>query len=156
MTAVVIALATASIGGIFSSTATDMGTQVRLCSRPSHSHILTSCFISQGILDRYRQINPKLLFSETEVVYAGKTIDLLPKISAVAKDLTTHGLEHAILLPSVKTGNEAHGAALSDIPKGYDLLFFPSSRKARLTVNDLGQHLAFCVFGGARWRPPDL
>ena len=58
------------------------------------------------------------------MVYAGKTIDLLPKISAVAKDLTTHGLEHVVLLPSVKTGDEAHGAALSDIPKGYELLFY--------------------------------
>ncbi|KAF8904400.1 acetoacetyl-CoA synthetase [Gymnopilus junonius] len=84
--AVVIALATASIGGIFSSTATDMGTQ--------------------GVLDRYRQIQPKFVFAETETLYAGKVIDLLPKVTEVIKDLSTKGLKCAILLPSRISGKE--------------------------------------------------
>ncbi|KAF9010591.1 hypothetical protein BDQ17DRAFT_1387810 [Cyathus striatus] len=57
--AIVIALAVASIGGIFSTTATDIGTQ--------------------GILDRYRQIQPKFIFAESGVMYAGKKVDLVPK-----------------------------------------------------------------------------
>uniref|UniRef100_A0A0W0FQT6 AMP-dependent synthetase/ligase domain-containing protein n=1 Tax=Moniliophthora roreri TaxID=221103 RepID=A0A0W0FQT6_MONRR len=85
-TAVTIALATASIGAVFSSTATDMGTQ--------------------GILDRYRQIQPKLVFAETEVLYAGKTIDLMPKVIEVIKDLNAKGLSRAILLPSTLTEQE--------------------------------------------------
>ncbi|KAJ3993507.1 acetoacetyl-CoA synthetase [Lentinula boryana] len=84
--AVVLALATASIGGIYSSTATDMG--------------------SQGILDRYRQIQPKFLFSETEVMYAGKTVDLRDKVAAVIKGLQLHGLKCAVLLPSAITAKE--------------------------------------------------
>ncbi|KIK69329.1 hypothetical protein GYMLUDRAFT_255855 [Collybiopsis luxurians FD-317 M1] len=84
--AVTIALATASVGGIFSSTATDMGTQ--------------------GILDRYRQIQPKLVFTETEVMYAGKKVDLRDRVSAVVKDLNERGLHRAILLPSAITGEE--------------------------------------------------
>ncbi|KAJ3718135.1 acetoacetyl-CoA synthetase [Lentinula guzmanii] len=84
--AVVLALATASIGGIYSSTATDMG--------------------SQGILDRYRQIQPKFLFSETEVMYAGKTVDLRDKVAAVIEGLQQHGLECAVLLPSAITAKE--------------------------------------------------
>ncbi|KIP06965.1 hypothetical protein PHLGIDRAFT_106267 [Phlebiopsis gigantea 11061_1 CR5-6] len=83
---VVIALAVTSIGAVFSSTATDMGVQ--------------------GILDRYRQIQPKFVFAETEVVYAGKTIDLMPKVTAVIRDLQSHGLHGAILLPSSKTGKQ--------------------------------------------------
>lgn len=59
------------------------------------------------MLDRYRQIQPKLVFAETEVVYAGKTIDLMPKASEVVLDLQTHGLQRAILLPSAKTGRDA-------------------------------------------------
>ncbi|KAG6817483.1 hypothetical protein H0H87_008108 [Tephrocybe sp. NHM501043] len=86
ITAITIALATASIGGIFSSTATDMGTE--------------------GILDRYRQIQPKFIFTETEVVYSGKTVNLMPKVLAVINDLADKGLQQAILLPSVRTGNE--------------------------------------------------
>ncbi|KAJ7121278.1 acetoacetate-CoA ligase [Mycena crocata] len=86
VTAVVIGVAVASIGAIYSSTATDMGTT--------------------GILDRYRQIRPKLVFAETEVVYAGTTINLVPKISEVLQTLRKYGLEHAIALPSLVTGKE--------------------------------------------------
>ncbi|EPQ56899.1 acetoacetate-CoA ligase [Gloeophyllum trabeum ATCC 11539] len=107
--AVVVALATSSIGAIYTSTAADMGTQ--------------------GILDRYRQIQPKFLFFDTEVVYAGKTFDLLTKISEVAKDLVPRGLQHVILLPSTKTGKEvtqeqtarvSNSIALSDFLKEDD------------------------------------
>ncbi|KAG7098350.1 hypothetical protein E1B28_000309 [Marasmius oreades] len=83
--AVTIALATASIGAVFSSTATDMGIQ--------------------GILDRYTQIQPKLVFAETEVFYAGNTVDLVPKVTEVIMKLRP-GLKCAVLLPSVVTGKE--------------------------------------------------
>ncbi|OCH93786.1 acetoacetate-CoA ligase [Obba rivulosa] len=95
--AVVIALATTSIGAIFSSTATDMG--------------------SQGILDRYKQIQPRLVFSETDVLYAGKRIDLLPKATEVSKELLSHGLERIILLPSTVTGEEISSSANKIVPK---------------------------------------
>lgn len=85
ITAVVVALATSSIGAIFSSTATDMGTQ--------------------GILDRYRQIKPKFIFTETEIVYAGKTVSMVQRASEVERDLRTSGVQCIITLPSVKTGN---------------------------------------------------
>ena len=61
----------------------------------------------QGVLDRYRQIKPKFIFAETEVVYAAKTIDLVPKVQIVVKDLQSHGLQRVVLLPSAKTGQEA-------------------------------------------------
>ncbi|RXW22984.1 hypothetical protein EST38_g2854 [Candolleomyces aberdarensis] len=86
--AVVISLAVASAGGVFSSTAPDMGTQ--------------------GILDRYSQIQPKLVFSETEVFYGGRAIDLLPKAREVIRDLKKSGsLQQAILLPSRVSGRES-------------------------------------------------
>ncbi|KAG5652875.1 hypothetical protein H0H81_003305 [Sphagnurus paluster] len=61
---------------------------------------------TEGILDRYRQILPKFIFADTEVVYAGKVVDLLPKISDVIRDLADKGLQQAILLPSAHTGQE--------------------------------------------------
>lgn len=81
ITAVTLALGTAAVGAIFSPTATDMGTQ--------------------GILERYRQIRPTIVFAETEVVYSGKPIDLIPKVRTVAQDLLEHGLRRVVLLPSV-------------------------------------------------------
>ncbi|KAF8629417.1 hypothetical protein AX15_003468 [Amanita polypyramis BW_CC] len=84
ITAVVLALATASIGAVISTTATDMGIQ--------------------GILDRYRQIQPKFIFAETEVQYAGKVINLIPKVTEIINDLTKQGLKQAVLLPSAVSG----------------------------------------------------
>lgn len=72
----------------------------------------------QGILDRYRQIRPRLVFSETEVMYSGKTIDLIPKVAEVTQDLAGQGgLSHVILLPSAKTGKEVEIGAKSRIAK---------------------------------------
>ena len=52
---------------------------------------------------------------ETEVVYAGKTVNLLEKISEVIRDFTDKGLHQAILLPSTKTGKEI----CQDIPQRF-------------------------------------
>ncbi|EIW83199.1 acetoacetate-CoA ligase [Coniophora puteana RWD-64-598 SS2] len=112
ITAVVIALATASVGAIFSSTATDMGTQ--------------------GILDRYRQIKPKFVFSETEVIYAGKAISLVGKVSEVAKDLRALGLQSLVLLPSVRTGQQLPDAL--KIPNSVSLNAFLASGDNRSLV----------------------
>ncbi|KAH8101086.1 acetoacetate-CoA ligase [Cristinia sonorae] len=90
--AVVIGLASASIGAIFSSTATDMGIQ--------------------GLLDRYTQIKPKLVFAETEVVYAGTTVNLIPKVSQLSKVLVGRGTGNFVLLPSTKTGRDADTTAV--------------------------------------------
>ena len=57
-------------------------------------------------MDRYRQIQPKFVFAETEVLYAGKTVNLLPKIGEIVKDLSNAGLQLAILLPSRISGRE--------------------------------------------------
>ncbi len=56
-------LAITAIGGIFSSSSTDMGTK--------------------GILERLRQIEPKYLFMDDWAVYNAKRIDLRPKMRDV-------------------------------------------------------------------------
>lgn len=63
----VIFLATTSVGAIFSSSSTDMGTR--------------------GILDRLTQIKPRYIFMEDFAVYRGKQIDLRPKILEVIEGL---------------------------------------------------------------------
>ncbi|RDB16867.1 Acetoacetyl-CoA synthetase [Hypsizygus marmoreus] len=132
ITAMVIAFATASIGGIFSSTATDMGTD--------------------GILDRYRQIQPKFVFAETEVLYAGKAIDLLPKASDVIRDLNNKGLQQAILLPSTLTGKEVS----HDIPNTMNLSNFLDTGDGRqLTFEQLpfSQPLFILYSSGTSGKP---
>ncbi|KAM5347513.1 hypothetical protein ACJ41O_010518 [Fusarium nematophilum] len=65
--AVVLLLAAGSIGAIFSSTAPDMG--------------------AEGIVSRYSQIRPKMLFVDTEVLYAGRRRILRKKIVAAVTKL---------------------------------------------------------------------
>ncbi|GBE80624.1 Malonamoyl-CoA synthetase vrtB [Sparassis crispa] len=134
--AVVLALAAASIGAIFSSTATDMGTQ--------------------GILDRYRQIQPKFIFSETEVIYVGKTIDLLPRITEVSRDLISRGLQRVILLPSVKSGKEVDAVQTASVPNSLTLSAFLSTGDGRPLVFEqlpFGQPL-YILYSSGTSGPP--
>ena len=59
--------AVTALGGIFSSSSTDMGTK--------------------GVLDRLRQIRPKFVFVDDGAVYNGKTIDLRPKMREIEAGL---------------------------------------------------------------------
>ncbi|KAI1046063.1 hypothetical protein LB505_013985 [Fusarium chuoi] len=65
--AMVICLAALSIGALWSSTSCDMG--------------------AGGIVDRYSQIRPKIIFAEQGYVYAGKTIDLSDRIRQWSREL---------------------------------------------------------------------
>lgn len=96
--AVVVALAAAAVGAMFSSTAPDMG--------------------ASGILDRYRQVTPTFLFVDTEVTYAGKQINLVPKIQELAMDLSSgYGLQKVVLIPSTITQRYPEAS----IPHRYDV-----------------------------------
>ncbi len=67
--AIMAMLATASLGAIWSSASPDFGTQ--------------------GVLDRFGQIEPKVLFAVDGYFYGGKTFDILPKVAEVAVALPT-------------------------------------------------------------------
>lgn len=60
-------MAIVSIGGLFSSSSTDMGTK--------------------GILERLLQIRPAYVFVDDWAVYNGKTIDLRPKIKEIVEGM---------------------------------------------------------------------
>ncbi|KAL5592985.1 hypothetical protein FOBRF1_012087 [Fusarium oxysporum] len=61
-------LAVSWVGGIFSSTSTDMGTE--------------------GVLQRARQIGPKLVFMDDSTKYNGRDIDLMSKASNILAQLS--------------------------------------------------------------------
>ena len=67
---VLILLACGSIGAIFSSTAPDMG--------------------ATGIVDRYKLIQPKILFVDSRVLYGGQTLDLRKKLAGAVNELEKH------------------------------------------------------------------
>ena len=88
---VVAMLATASIGAIWSSCSPDFGIK--------------------GVLDRFGQIEPKILFTANGYFYKGKTIDSLSKISGILENLPT--IEQVIVVPyteesDISSGNSVH------------------------------------------------
>ena len=74
---VIAMLATTSLGAVWSSCSPDFGIQ--------------------GVLDRFGQIEPKLLFVADGYFYGGKEFDCLEKVKGIAAQLT--GLERLIMVP---------------------------------------------------------
>ncbi|RIB26226.1 acetoacetate-CoA ligase [Gigaspora rosea] len=90
--AVIAMLASASIGAIWSSASPDFGIS--------------------GVLDRFSQIRPKILFSTNSVIYNGKRIDVLPKLKVIVENLEKESLEKVIVIPF----NNSISFDLSSIP----------------------------------------
>jgi len=75
--AVIAMLAATSLGAIWSSCSPDFG--------------------AQGVMDRFGQITPKILFAANGYLYNGKEVDLLPRLRQIAFRLPS--LEHVIVTP---------------------------------------------------------
>ena len=76
---VIAMLATTSLGGTFTSCSPDFGVQ--------------------GVLDRFGQIEPTVLFACDGYYYNGKTVDTLPRIAEIMKDLPT--VKRVVVVPYV-------------------------------------------------------
>ncbi len=83
--AVIAMLAAASLGAVWSSCSPDFGVQ--------------------GVIDRFGQIEPKVLFAVDGYHYAGKTHDCLGKLAEVAPRLPT--LERVVVVPYAGSMNIA-------------------------------------------------
>ncbi|MCF8198906.1 MAG: acetoacetate--CoA ligase [Sulfuritalea sp.] len=98
---IVAMLATASIGAIFSSASPDFGVQ--------------------GVLDRFGQIEPKVLFACDGYWYNGKIVDCLGKVAEIAERMPT--LKQVVVVPYA--GDAAGSAAdISDVKHGISLTDF--------------------------------
>ncbi|XP_030647611.1 acetoacetyl-CoA synthetase isoform X2 [Chanos chanos] len=97
-------LAAASIGAIWSSTSPDFGVN--------------------GVLDRFSQIQPKLIFSVAAVVYNGKQHDHMEKLQNVVKGLPD--LKKVVVIPYVRSREDTD---LSKIPNSVFLEDFLATGK---------------------------
>jgi acetoacetyl-CoA synthetase len=81
---VIAMLATTSIGAIWSSCSPDFGLQ--------------------GVIDRFGQIEPKVLFTTDGYFYGGKTLDSTPKVQQICEKLSS--LEQLIVIPHTSLDSE--------------------------------------------------
>ena len=77
-----VMLGTTALGGVFASASPDFG--------------------EQGLLDRFAQVEPKILVACDGYQYNGKTVDLCDRISAVVKQLPT--VEQVVIVPYMDFG----------------------------------------------------
>ncbi|KAH8704022.1 putative acetyl-CoA synthetase [Talaromyces proteolyticus] len=82
-------LATASLGGIFSSFATDVG--------------------EQALLDRLSQLRPRFLFTDAEYTYNGKSHMILPKVHSVWHKLTRSPNAELVITTPYNTEDQSVG-----------------------------------------------
>ncbi|MFN2636031.1 MAG: acetoacetate--CoA ligase [Gemmatimonadaceae bacterium] len=85
--AVIAMLAATSLGAIWSSCSPDFG--------------------AQGVMDRFGQISPKILFAADGYLYNGKEIDLLPRLRQIAFRIPS--LEHVVVTPYRKQVPDLEG-----------------------------------------------
>jgi acetoacetyl-CoA synthetase len=100
---IVALLATTSIGAIWSSCSPDFG--------------------AQGVLDRFGQIEPKVLFCVDGYYYSGKTHDTLSRIAEIVRQLPT--LEKVVVVPYLIAK-----PLISEIPHAVNLGAFTSAFRA--------------------------
>ncbi len=86
---VVAMLATTSLGAVWSSCSPDFG--------------------AQGVLDRFGQIEPRVLITADGYYYAGKTIDSLPAVRRIVERLPS--LEHVVVVPFLNDRADLSGIA---------------------------------------------
>ena len=101
---IIALLATASIGAIWSSCSPDFGVQ--------------------GVLDRFGQIEPKVLFCVDGYWYSGKSIETLGRIAEIVRRLP--GLERVVVVPYLTPE-----PAIDAIPKAVYLAAFLAAFGAR-------------------------
>ena len=91
---VIAMLATASLGATFTSCSPDFGVQ--------------------GVLDRFGQVEPRVLFACDGYFYNGKAIDTLPRIAEIVKDLPT--VKRVVIVPYIGSASRLapHATRLDD------------------------------------------
>ena len=107
---VISMLATSSIGGIWSSSSPDFGIK--------------------GVLDRFQQIKPKVLFVTNGYYYNGKQYNLIKKINAIVKELPS--LEKVVVIPYSNNNFE-----ISKVYKGITWDDFISRNSSPLVFDQL-------------------
>ncbi|SMY26929.1 unnamed protein product [Zymoseptoria tritici ST99CH_1A5] len=107
----VVFFAITSVGGIFSSSSTDMGTK--------------------GVLDRLRQIRPKFVFVDDWALYNGKTTDLREKMGEIEEGMRgVKGFEGLVSMPRTQSAPKN----ISSVKKCETLANFLSAAKGDTTL----------------------
>src|SRR6476660_3881813 len=80
---IIAALGTAAVGAVWSSCSPDFG--------------------AQGVLDRFGQIEPRVLVSADGYFFAGKCLDVLPRLDQIVRSIPS--IEQTVIVPYAGTAS---------------------------------------------------
>ena len=103
------------------------GTVIAMLAATSIGAIWSSCspdFGVQGVLDRFGQIEPKVLFAADGYFYNGKTIHIVDRLKAIAENLPS--LQKIIVVPYTRRDPD-----IDDIPHAIDVHEFMAPYQPR-------------------------
>ncbi len=96
------------------------GTIIAMLAATSLGAVFSSCspdFGVQGVLDRFGQIEPKVLFAADGCFYAGKTIDVMDRVAQIAARLPS--VERVVIVPYTRAFPE-----IGSVPRAIDVHAF--------------------------------
>ena len=128
---VIAYISTASIGGIWSSCSPDFG--------------------SSGVIDRFSQINPKILFIGDKYFYNGKKINILSRLSEILKKVPS--IKHVVLIKYPGTEIEKKENYNIENYNWNELIATKNKNKIKYTMSNFNDPLAILYSSGTTGKP---
>ena len=128
---VIAYISTAAIGGIWSSCSPDFG--------------------SSGVIDRFSQINPKILFIGDKYFYNGKKINILSRLTEILKKVPS--IKHVVIIKY--PGTELEKKENHDV-ENYnwdELIDKKNENKTKFTMSKFNDPLAILYSSGTTGKP---
>ena len=127
---VIAYLSTAALGGIWSSCSPDFGTA--------------------GVIDRFSQINPKILFIGDKYFYAGKKINILERLPEILKKVKS--IQKVVVIPYPGTEIEKINNSVVELNKWEELLV-SKDNEIKYSWSNFNDPLAILYSSGTTGKP---
>mgnify|MGYP001399380460 CR=1 FL=1 len=128
---VIAYISTATIGGVWSSCSPDFGTL--------------------GVIDRFSQISPKILFMGDKYFYNGKKISVLERLPFILDKVPS--VKHVVIVPYPGTEPEKEKNIKSEIYNWSELISLKYTNKTQYTLSNFNDPLAILYSSGTTGKP---
>jgi len=129
--AVIAYISTSALGAIWSSCSPDFGTN--------------------GVIDRFSQITPKILFIGDKYFYNGKKINIIKRLSKILNAIPS--IKKIVIVPYPGTEIEKENGFKTQIYSWNELIDFKSNNKIQYTLLNFNDPLAILYSSGTTGKP---
>jgi len=128
---VIAYLSTSVLGGVWSSCSPDFGTD--------------------GVIDRFSQINPKILFIGDKYFYNGKKINIVERLPKILEKITS--IKKVVLVSYPGETTEKNKNIKADLYNWNELILLKNKKKMIYTMSNFNDPLAILYSSGTTGKP---